>query len=110
MEIRIEILLLIVGCMAVTFIPRIAPMVLVNKLNLPQWFLQWLEYVPIAVLSSLFFKEILLIGDELRSWSDPILIAGVASLFIAFIVRNIFLTVVMGLGFYLLIKHLLINI
>ncbi len=107
MEVRAEILILILLCMAVTVIPRIMPMVLVNKLKLPKWFLLWLEYVPVAVLSALFFKEVLLLNGEMRAWDDPFLIAGLLALGIAFIVRNIFLTVLIGMGCYVLIKYLL---
>ena len=52
MEIRTEFLALVLACAAVTAIPRVLPLVALSRVQLPAWLLEWLRYVPIAVLSA----------------------------------------------------------
>lgn len=96
MTLRLEVLLLILACMAVTFIPRVLPMLLFGRVELPQWFLIWLRYIPVAIISALFFKDTLLLQGQLRSWDDVYLTAGLLTLLIAFVSRNIFVTIIGG--------------
>lgn len=107
MSVRPEIMLLILGCMIVTVVPRVLPMILVNRLQLPRWFLLWLGYVPIAVISALFFREILLTNGGWREWNDPYLAAGVLTLAAAFVSRNILATVLVGAVAFTALRHLL---
>lgn len=107
MELRTEIIFLVLGCLAVTIIPRILPMIFADKLVLHRKIRLMLRYIPIAVLSVLFFKEILLTDGELRAWDDPFFLAGCLSLAVAFIVRNIFWTVIIGLAIYLTLKTII---
>ena len=56
--IRLPILLIIFGAAIVTLIPRIAPLVLLSRVNLPERVVRWLEFVPIAVLSALLAQSV----------------------------------------------------
>lgn len=96
MSVRLEVLLLILACMLVTFIPRILPMVLFGRVALPQWFLIWLRYIPVAIISALFFKDVVLLQGEWRAWNDVYLLAGILTLLIAFATRNIFASIIGG--------------
>ena len=103
MTLRIEVLLLILGCMAVTVVPRILPMALLGRVELPRWFLLWLRFIPTAVISALLFKEVFLRGGEWRALADPYLVGGLVAVVIAFLSRRIFVTVFGGAAvFYLL--------
>lgn len=90
--------------MAVTIVPRVLPMLLVNRLNLPHWFWAWLRYIPVSVIAALFFRETLLINGEFRQWGDPYLIAGQLTLITAFLCRNLFLTVCLGVALFTLLR------
>ena len=103
MTLRPDILALILACMLVTLLPRILPMIFVNRLTLPRGFLLWLQYIPVSVISALLFREILLLDGALRPWQSPHIIAGVASLLIAFLSKSIITTVLLSvLLFWLL--------
>lgn len=105
MSVRPEVLLLIVGCMAVTIVPRVLPLLAAHRLRLPPLAVAWLGYVPTAVISALFFKEIVLVDGTLPGTPiEPHLLAGLVSLAIAFATRSIGLTVIGGIAAYAVLK------
>jgi branched-subunit amino acid transport protein len=59
MDIRPEFLGLVLACALVTAVPRVLPLLVLSRLQLPAWLLDWLRYVPIAVLASLLSLELL---------------------------------------------------
>lgn len=95
MEVRLQVILLIIACLAVTIIPRVAPLLLARRLRLPPLLYAWLRFVPAAVISALFFKEILIADGALSPTGAPF-IAGLIALAAAFIGRNIAATIVIG--------------
>ena len=107
MSVRPEILMLIAACMVVTIVPRILPMILANRLDLPVWFLAWLRYIPVSVIAVLFFREVLITGGDFRQWSDPYLASGIMTLLFAFILRNIALTILSGIITFIVLRFLL---
>ena len=56
-------ILIILGTMVVTYIPRMLPLVLLSKSTLPKKVEQFLDNIPIAILGSILFSS-LLIRDE----------------------------------------------
>ena len=54
------VLLTILGCSLVTWIPRIAPFVLSKKLDFPDWLLKFLSYLPICILTALLLQSVLI--------------------------------------------------
>lgn len=62
MEVRAEILGLVLACAAVTALPRVLPLVALARLELPEWLSAWLAYVPTAVLSALLAIELAAAG------------------------------------------------
>ena len=60
---KTEYLLLIVGMGLVTYIPRYLPLFFLAQRNLPRWFIEWLDMIPVAILSALVFSEIFLSGS-----------------------------------------------
>ena len=57
MVLRIEVLFLILGCMLVTIIPRVLPLIFAEKIRLSKKIKIWLKQVPPVVISALFFKK-----------------------------------------------------
>ena len=105
MTLRWEVLALILACLAVTIVPRVLPMLTVNRLRLPRGVVAWLSYVPAAVISALFFREILVTAaGDLRGPLDPHFLAGWATLALAFLTRNIIATVIAGAALFALLK------
>lgn len=96
MEIRAEFLALVLACAAVTAIPRVLPLVALSRVQLPGWLLEWLRYVPIAVLSAL-------LSIELLSTGLAGLVAIAAALGVAFLTRNLLGTALAGVALYWLL-------
>ncbi len=93
MEIRAEILGLVLACAAVTAIPRVLPLVALSRVELPAWLLAWLGYVPVAVLSAL-------LTVELRSAGAAGLPAIAAAFAVAFLTRSLLGTACAGVAVY----------
>ncbi len=92
MEIRPYVALMIAGCGIVTLLPRIAPFILLRKVQLPDWARHWLSFVPVTVMSTLCLSAI-----QGSSLDVPTRItACVASLIVALWSRSLFLTVLAG--------------
>lgn len=97
MTVRPEIFLLILGSAAVTVIPRVLPLALLTRFNLPQWFIRWLSYVPIAVLAALLAQSVLFTDGDLNiSGHNFALLAILPTLVVAARTRSLIGTVVTG--------------
>jgi branched-subunit amino acid transport protein len=62
MTIRPAILLLFLGMALVTYLPRMLPLILLSKFQFAPALLNWLGFVPVAVLSALLAKSLLVTG------------------------------------------------
>lgn len=104
MEIRAEFLALILACALVTALPRVLPLVALARLELPRWLLDWLGYVPIAVLAALLAVDVLLPGGRpnFSPW-NPALLALLPAFAVAAWSRSLIGTVAAGVGAYWLL-------
>jgi branched-subunit amino acid transport protein len=105
MDIRPEFLALVLACAAVTAVPRVLPLVLLARIELPRWLLAWLAYVPVAVLAALLAIEVLVVeGKPAVSTANPALLAIVPALAVAAFTRSLIVTVAVGVAaFWLLV-------
>jgi branched-subunit amino acid transport protein len=93
MEIRAEFLGLVLACALVTAVPRVLPLVALSRMQLPGWLLDWLRYVPVAVLSALLAIELLSAGAA----GVPAIAAAFA---VAFMTRSLLGTAVGGVAVF----------
>ena len=77
--------LMIAGMCAVTFLPRVIPLLLGRDLALPRWIRRWLSFFPYAALGALIFPGILTVVEG-RPWIG--LAAGGCAAFLALKARN----------------------
>ena len=56
-------ILLIAGMGLVTYIPRWLPLFFLSQRKLPQWLVEWLDLIPVAILSALIFPDLLVAGS-----------------------------------------------
>ena len=103
MDVRPEILALILACAAVTALPRMLPLVLLSRIALPQWLVGWLGYVPIAVLAALLAIEVLMLEGRPAVAANPAALAILPALIVAALTRSLIGTVVAGVGMYWLL-------
>lgn len=96
-----DFLLLTMAMGAVTYLPRLLPLVMLSRRTLPGWFAEWLELVPAAILSAL-------IAPTLFAHSSPRvftlgkveLLAALPTLLCAIMTRSLAGTVVVGMLCY----------
>ncbi|MFE4706275.1 AzlD domain-containing protein [Peribacillus simplex] len=97
MEISGYIIAVIVGISIVTFIPRVVPLVLLSKMEIPKWGIDWLKHVPVAVMAALLAQE-LLISEQVFSIKDNALnlAAALPAFLVAIFTRSLLGTVMIG--------------
>jgi branched-subunit amino acid transport protein len=102
-----EYILLIVGMGLVTYIPRCLPLFLLAQRNLPRWFIDWLDMIPVSILSALVFSEIFLSGcprhlDLLQTKS----LVAIPTFLIAIKTRSLGGTVISGMILFWLAERI----
>ncbi|WP_207260335.1 AzlD domain-containing protein [Desulfovibrio sp. Huiquan2017] len=96
----------IVGMLAVTYVPRMVPLVALASRTLPESVVRWLSYVPAAVLSSMLFPALLLRGGSVDlSLDNYFLWAAVPAFLLAWRTRSFFGTVALGMAFVAAGRH-----
>ncbi|MEH7417827.1 AzlD domain-containing protein [Neobacillus drentensis] len=98
MEVRWSIFLIILGSALVTFIPRVLPIAILSRIELPDWAMRWLNYVPIAVMAALVGQELLMPNGKLEPLQNNLeLIAALPAFMFAIVTRSLLGTVVAGI-------------
>jgi branched-subunit amino acid transport protein len=108
MTVRPWVLLAILGSAFVTFLPRVLPLGLLSRFNLPGWLIRWLGYVPIAVLAALLAQSVLLSDGSINfSINNLPLLALIPTLLVAIRSRSLVWTVLSGVVSMALLRLLL---
>lgn len=94
----VNFILLILGTMVVTYIPRMLPLVVLSKSTLPKRVEQFLDNIPVAILGSILFSSIFIRDDVLDiSFSNEYLVVGLLTIIIARYVRRLDVVVLSGI-------------
>ena len=105
MEVRWEIVAIILGSAAVTFVPRVLPLMVMSRFALPEWVMKWLGYVPVAVMAAMVAQEVLTQNGQLALRPDhPELWAAVLALLAAILSRSLLVTVLSGVIALMLLR------
>lgn len=94
--------ILLILCMgAVTYLPRMLPLVALSRRRLPSWFSEWLELIPAAILSALLAPP-LFTSAAPRAFclGKPELLAAFPTLLFALKTRSLAGTVIVGMLCY----------
>jgi len=96
--IRTDILLLILAMGVVTFLPRWLPLFYLSQRRLPEWFVDWLVLIPVAVLSALVVPELVTSGVPRHfSLLQPRLLVALPTFLFALKTKSLGGTVVVGM-------------
>jgi branched-subunit amino acid transport protein len=96
--IKSEYLLLLLGMGLVTYIPRWVPIFFLSRRELPQWFAEWLDLIPVAILSALVFPELVTAGSpRFLDLFQPQFVVAVPTFLFALKTRSLGGTVVTGM-------------
>lgn len=91
-------LVLVVGMMLVTFGPRLIPLALADRLQLPRPIVRLLRYVPVAVLSAIIVPLALRPRGTIDlTIANAHLGATLVAVLVAAVTRNMLATIVIGL-------------
>ena len=104
MEISSYVLLIIIGSGIVTLLPRVIPLVFLNNVKLKKSVINWLNYIPVAVLSALLAQELLLSNGQISILNNEKLLAALPTFLVAILTKSLLVTVVVGVISMLVIK------
>lgn len=95
--------ILILGMMLVTFSARYPVMAIVGRVELPERMFRALRYVPVAVLTAIIVPELFIRdGNVALTIANAYLVGGIVAIFVAWRFRNLMLTIIVGMGVFLL--------
>ncbi|CAM4079097.1 AzlD domain-containing protein [Lederbergia lenta] len=106
MSIDLTILIIILGCAVVTFIPRIIPFIVVRNLKLPVIVTKWLLFIPICIFTALIVDSIIMDGESLFSIDWKVLAAIIPTLMIALWTKSLSVTVIVGIVCMATVRYL----
>ena len=101
------IALTMVGMMAVTYIPRLFPILFLSGKTLPPLFVAWLRLVPPAVLAAMLFPSLFIKEEQVElGFGNLYLWAAVIAFPVAWKSKSLFATVIVGMGCVALGRYL----
>ncbi|MEN0650136.1 AzlD domain-containing protein [Caldifermentibacillus hisashii] len=97
MSLNVSILFIIIGGAIVTFIPRVAPFIVIRNIGLPKIVIKWLSYIPICIFTALIVDSFIIQDHSLLSIDWKALAAIVPTLIIALWTKSLSVTVIVGI-------------
>lgn len=94
------LLLIILGMAVVTYLPRMLPVLIIDRFTPPAWLNRWLKSIPYAALGALIFPGILTV--DTLPWVG--IIGGIVAVFLAFLRLHIILVIFGSIGAAILTK------
>jgi branched-subunit amino acid transport protein len=95
-----EILWLLLGMGAVTFLPRFIPMALLTRRAIPEKVKVVLDYMPVAILSAIVFPTLFSSSPGRIGVEPRVLLAGLPVFLFAYKTKNLWGSVLLGMGMY----------
>ena len=96
-----DFLLLMAAMGAVTYLPRMIPLVMLSRRTLPAWFAEWLELIPAAILSALIVPTLFAQSNpRLFTFGKVELLAALPTLLCACLTKSLAGTVIVGMLCY----------
>mgnify|MGYP000879212284 FL=1 len=106
MKTDLNYIYLIIAMGLVTYFPRMLPATLLSKRKISKLFISFLRSIPTAVLSALFFPGVLMVENKLSvGISNPLFFAALLTFPVAYKTKNMFVTVLLGMGIVILFNH-----
>lgn len=91
-----------------TLLPRVLPLVVLSRMQLPDWAMRWLNYVPVAVMAALIGQELFMNDGKLdisRNYTE--ILAAVPTFATAILTRSLLGTVVVGILTVMVLRFIL---
>jgi len=92
---------LLLGMGVVTYIPRWLPLFFLSDRKLPDWFVEWLDLIPAAILSALLLPELVLKGSPRHlDIFTPELLVAIPTFVFASLTKSLGGTVIVGMALF----------
>jgi branched-subunit amino acid transport protein len=96
-----ETIPIIIGMGIATYLPRWLPLFVLSRRPLPPLLIDWLDFIPAAILSAIILPSIVTTGEPRHlEWCKPDLWIGIPTLFFAVKTKSLACTVVFGMILY----------
>jgi len=96
--IDIDYFFIVLGMGIVTYVPRWIPLVALSRRQLPRWFVEWLDFIPAAILSALIVPLLVTAGEPRHlDFFRPELLVALPTFIMALKTRSLGGTVVVGM-------------
>ncbi|MGO0905434.1 AzlD domain-containing protein [Clostridioides difficile] len=91
------IFFIIIGMYVVTYLPRVLPILIFSKKDMPEFLKKIMKFIPVAILTSLTAKDVFFNGDNLYlSVVNPKIISFLIVLLVAYKFKSIGISIVTG--------------
>jgi len=107
MEVRWDVFLIIIGSAVVTFLPRVLPLMVLSRIELPEWGIRWLNYVPISIMAALVGQELLVQDRQFHLLNYVELLAAITTVLVAMRTKSLLSTVVAGMVSIMALRYFL---
>jgi branched-subunit amino acid transport protein len=99
------VFLIILGMAAVTYLPRLLPVLVLSSKSLPPVVIMWLQYVPVAVLAAMLLPALMMPDKQIDlSFNNLFLWASIPTILAAWRTKSFFGTVLVGMGTVALVR------
>jgi branched chain amino acid efflux pump len=99
-----DYMLLLLAMGAVTYFPRMLPLIFLSRIELPSWFVEWLDLIPAAILSALLVPALVTTGEpRTLDLINPQVLTAVPVFLVAIKSKSLGGTVLAGMAVYWLI-------
>lgn len=102
------IYLIIIGMAAVTYFSRELPFVILKGKKLNPSIVEWMGYIPIAVLAALLFPALILDNETKKlfvSFDNLFLITGICTFIFGIFIKNLFAVIIFGIILLSVIRY-----
>lgn len=95
----IDHLWLVIFCAIVAFIPRFFPLLFFTKRAIPEWFNEWMRFVPVSLFTALVVKSVFIDSKYqiMTTGNLGLIISSILVGIVAYRTRSMTLSVVIGL-------------
>ena len=94
------------GMLAVTYLPRLLPLLLLTSRPLPPLVIAWLRYVPVTVLSALLLPSLLVQDEQLAFGHENLFLwTAFPTILVAWKTKSFFGAVLTGVGIVAAVRY-----
>ena len=93
-----QYIILVIGMGLVTYLPRWIPLIALSHRKLPKWIVEWLDLIPVAILSALLLPLLITTGEPKSvEFFRPELLVAIPTFIFALKTKSLSGTIIVGM-------------